>query len=216
MAGEREYLWPPCSFVQPTGGVGVSVAEGGGVTTVPVRICCNLKALTVCRPGRLAGSGTRTRADADSRPLASICEHVCAHTHTRTRAPAPMPRAPPRHTPHRHEGAREGNTPSGPTRMPAHAIARTHAGTARQVEGLRSQKKDLHVAGARFAVEQVAPLFVQRGTMPRSQPAVDGAIASCMEGEAGRCDSRCCALLCGAAPAGPPPHCRGARSAGPC
>jgi hypothetical protein len=28
--------------------------------------------------------------------------------------------------------------------------------TARQVDGLRSQKKDLHLAAARFAAEQVA------------------------------------------------------------
>jgi hypothetical protein len=49
-AGEREYLWPPCSFVQPNGGIGVSVAEGVAVKTVPVRICCNLKAPTVSPP----------------------------------------------------------------------------------------------------------------------------------------------------------------------
>jgi hypothetical protein len=51
-AGEKEYLWVPCSFLEPAGAPTVELVEGGGgaggvVTVVPVRASANLKARTV-------------------------------------------------------------------------------------------------------------------------------------------------------------------------
>ncbi len=52
-AGESEYLWVPCSFLEPDGAPTVELVEetggaaGGVVTTVPVRASANLKARTV-------------------------------------------------------------------------------------------------------------------------------------------------------------------------
>ena len=51
--GEREFLWVPCSFLEPHGAPTVELVAGGGggaggvVTVVPVRVSANLKALTV-------------------------------------------------------------------------------------------------------------------------------------------------------------------------
>ena len=45
--GEREYLWVPCSFLEPHGAATAELAAGGVVTVVPVRVSANLKALTV-------------------------------------------------------------------------------------------------------------------------------------------------------------------------
>jgi hypothetical protein len=50
--GENEYLWVPCSFLEPEGAPTVELieAEGGAagvVTVVPVRVSANLKARTV-------------------------------------------------------------------------------------------------------------------------------------------------------------------------
>jgi hypothetical protein len=51
--GEREFLWVPCSFLEPHGAPSVELVEaagggaGGVVTVVPVRVSVNLKALTV-------------------------------------------------------------------------------------------------------------------------------------------------------------------------
>ncbi len=42
-------------------------------------------------------------------------------------------------------------------RKSSHSKMLLAADALRQVEGLRSQKKDLHLAAARFAVEQVTP-----------------------------------------------------------
>ena len=53
-AGESEYLWVPCSFLEPDGAPKVELvpadgegAAGGVVTEVPVRLSANLKARTV-------------------------------------------------------------------------------------------------------------------------------------------------------------------------
>ena len=51
--GEREFLWVPCSFLEPHGAPTVELVEaagggaGGVVTVVRVRVSANLKALTV-------------------------------------------------------------------------------------------------------------------------------------------------------------------------
>jgi hypothetical protein len=51
--GEREYLWVPCSFLEPKGAPTVELVEeaggsaGGVVTVVSVRVSANLKARTV-------------------------------------------------------------------------------------------------------------------------------------------------------------------------
>ena len=49
--GEREFLWVPCSFLEPHGAPTVELVEEAGegvvVTVVPVRVSANLKALTV-------------------------------------------------------------------------------------------------------------------------------------------------------------------------
>jgi ankyrin repeat protein len=44
---EIEYLWLPCSFVQPSGSRFVEVSSSGVVTMVPVRVNANLKTMTV-------------------------------------------------------------------------------------------------------------------------------------------------------------------------
>ena len=44
---EIEYLWLPCSFVQPSGSRYVEVSSLGVVTIVPVRVNANIKTLTV-------------------------------------------------------------------------------------------------------------------------------------------------------------------------
>ena len=45
--GEREYLWVPCSFLQPDGPACARALPGGAVAVVPVRVNANLKAATV-------------------------------------------------------------------------------------------------------------------------------------------------------------------------
>lgn len=44
---EVEYLWLPCSFVQPMGDVSLAIVPQGVVTLVPVRVNANLKTETV-------------------------------------------------------------------------------------------------------------------------------------------------------------------------
>jgi hypothetical protein len=45
--GEMEYLWVPCSFLQPDGPTSLCALASGSVTMVPVRVNANLKAPTV-------------------------------------------------------------------------------------------------------------------------------------------------------------------------
>jgi len=44
---EVEYLWVPCSYIEPTGQVSIQVIAEGVVKFVPVRMNANLKALTI-------------------------------------------------------------------------------------------------------------------------------------------------------------------------
>merc|ERR1712217_928521 len=44
---EVEYLWVPCSYIEPSGHVGLQVLPEGVVKIIPVRMNANLIALTI-------------------------------------------------------------------------------------------------------------------------------------------------------------------------